>query len=174
MSRVARSWRMSRVAHSWANHVVVSRSKSISPLQIVTLVELLSSFAHELATVDLHAMMLLRDGGEDYKPEKWINMNQSEVVLRHGVIRVCINADGTFDILDFTLPSLGDRVRNNVPQEDVPKWMLDAVAMLSIADTDTVIDDLGYRLGERTFYVLDPECVEKKGETDDQEGQKDQ
>lgn len=96
-------------------------------------------------------------------------MNQSEVALREGVIRVSINTDGTFDILDFTLPSLGNKAKKNVPVEDVPEWIANAVAVLQIADPHLVVDGIGYRLPTGVFYLLD--TANTKGETHDQEDQ---
>lgn len=93
-------------------------------------------------------------------------MNTSETALRSGVIRVSINTDGTYDILDFTLPSLGDRAKKGVPQEDMPEWISNALAILQIAETHTVIDGVGYRLPNLVFYLLEPTQV-MKGETDE-------
>jgi hypothetical protein len=71
------------------------------------------------------------------------------------VLRVSINNDGTFDITDFTLPSEGDKVRKNVPQEDMPQWVLESISMLRITDVNHLVDGLGFKINDRLYFLQD-------------------
>lgn len=78
-------------------------------------------------------------------------------------LRVCINDNGTFDIVDFTMPTRGDKLRKNIPQEDVPQWVMQAVSMLRIADTGNLVEGVGFKVSDRVYYLED------KGEADGQQ-----
>ena len=78
-------------------------------------------------------------------------------------LRVCINDDGTFDIVDFTIPTRSDMLRKNVPQEDVPQWMMQAVSMLRIADEGSLVAGVGFKVSDRLYYIQD------QGEADEQQ-----
>lgn len=71
------------------------------------------------------------------------------------VLRISINDDGTFDITDFSLPRDGDKVRKNVPQEDMPQWILESISMLRIADINNLVDGLGFKLNDRLYFLQD-------------------
>jgi hypothetical protein len=71
------------------------------------------------------------------------------------VLRVSINDDETFDITDFALPSEGDKVRKNVPQEDMPQWVLESISMLRIADVNNLVDGLGFKINDRLYFLQD-------------------
>ena len=70
-------------------------------------------------------------------------------------MRVDVNPDGTFNIVDFTLPSLGDKLRRNVPQEDVPRWMMESISMLRIVDDGEHVPHIGVKMGDKAYYVYD-------------------
>ena len=70
-------------------------------------------------------------------------------------MRVDVNPDGTFNIVDFTLPSSGDRLRRNVPQEDVPRWMMESISMLRIVDDGKHVPHIGVKIDDKTYYVYD-------------------
>jgi len=74
---------------------------------------------------------------------------------KQDVLRVSINDDGTFDITDFALPSEGDKVRKNVPQEDMPQWVLESISMLRIADVNHLVDGLGFKINDRLYFLQD-------------------
>ena len=78
-------------------------------------------------------------------------------------LRVCINDDGTFDIVDFTIPTRSDMLRKNVPQEDVPQWMMQAVSMLRITDEGSLVAGVGFKVSDRLYYIQD------QGEADEQQ-----
>jgi CYTH domain-containing protein len=71
------------------------------------------------------------------------------------VLRVSINDDETFDITDFALPSEGDKVRKNIPQEDMPQWVLESISMLRIADVNHLVDGLGFKINDRLYFLQD-------------------
>ena len=75
------------------------------------------------------------------------------------VLRVCINDDGTFDILDFTMPSLGDKYSKNIPQEDVPEWVMHAVSMLRIAKEGDLVKGVGFKVSDTLYFI-----AEKRGD----------
>jgi len=70
-------------------------------------------------------------------------------------LRVEVNPDGTFNIVDFTLPSSAGRLRKNIPQEDVPKHIIEAMAMLQIAEQGSHVKGIGFRLSDSLYYVSD-------------------
>lgn len=69
------------------------------------------------------------------------------------VLRVSINDDGTIDIVDFTLPPDGARIRTALPQDAVPQWVMEAVSMLRITQDGTHVRDLGIRMSDTLYYV---------------------
>jgi len=75
------------------------------------------------------------------------------------VLRVSINEDGTFDVVDFTLPSSGDRLQTNIPQADVSKWVMEAVSMLRITDEGVYVREVGFKVNDNLYYIN-----EKRGE----------
>ena len=75
------------------------------------------------------------------------------------VLRVSINPDGTFDVVDFTLPSSGDRLQTNIPQADVSKWVMEAVSMLRITDEGVYVREVGFKVNDNLYYIN-----EKRGE----------
>lgn len=70
-------------------------------------------------------------------------------------LRVEVNPDGTFNIVDFTLPSSAGRLRKNIPQEDMPKHVIEAMAMLQIAEQGSHVKGVGFRLSDSLYYVSD-------------------
>jgi len=83
-----------------------------------------------------HLIMMMEETGQD-------------------VLRVYINDDGTFDILDFTMPSLGNKQRKNIPQEDVPEWVMQAVSMLRIAKEGDLIKSVGFKVSDRLYFIAE-------------------
>jgi hypothetical protein len=71
------------------------------------------------------------------------------------VLRVYINDDGTFDIIDFTLPSLGKKQERNIPQEDVPKWILSTVSVLRVATEGDLVEGIGFKVSDRLYFIAD-------------------
>lgn len=83
-------------------------------------------------------------------------MTEDEVhALQDKSFRVEVNPDGTFNIVDFTLPSLAGRLRQNIPQEDVPKWVIESMAMLQIAEEGSYVKGVGFRISNRIYYVAE-------------------
>lgn len=82
-------------------------------------------------------------------------LSMLESAERNTGLRVQVNPDGTFDIVDFTLPSSAGRLRQNIPQEDVPKHVIEAVAMLQIAEEGSYVKGIGFRVSDSLYYVAD-------------------
>jgi hypothetical protein len=76
-------------------------------------------------------------------------------VKKQDVLRISINDDNTFDITDFTLPSENGKVRKNVPQEDMPQWVLESISMLRIAEINSLVKEVGFKLGDRLYFIQD-------------------
>jgi len=71
----------------------------------------------------------------------------------NGVIRVEVNDDGTFNVLDFSISPV--MCRDNVPQEEVPAWIMEAVCMLRITEPQTVVPDLGFKVSDTVYYIVE-------------------
>ena len=82
------------------------------------------------------------------------------------VTRVEINEDGTFNLLDFGLVTEGGRKQTNVPQEEVPQWIMEAVSMLRIAEEGDLIPELGFRVSDLLYYVV-PQTGESNVQSND-------
>jgi hypothetical protein len=72
-------------------------------------------------------------------------------------MRVEVNEDGTINLLDFSLPSLKGRERYNIPQDDVEKWIMDAISMLRITDNNDLVPELGFKLSDSVYYIVNRE-----------------
>jgi len=68
--------------------------------------------------------------------------------------RVFINDNGTFDVVDFTMPSVNNhRLRKNIPQEDVEQWIMEKVSILRIAPEGNLIKGVGFKVHDRLYYI---------------------
>lgn len=74
-------------------------------------------------------------------------------MMENAALRVEVNPDGTFSIVDFTLPSSSGRLRKNIPQEDVPKEFIEKMAMLQIAEAGSYVKGVGFRVSDSLYYV---------------------
>ena len=81
--------------------------------------------------------------------------NGYEGIRKQDVLRISINDDGTFDVTDFALPSESDKVKLNVPQEDMPQWILESISMLRIAEANDLVDGLGFKINDRLYFIQD-------------------
>lgn len=80
-----------------------------------------------------------------------MNLNDTNELLR-----VSINPHGRFDIVDFTTPSKEGRVRFfNALQEEIPQWVVEAVSMLRMTEERSVVPDLGYKVNDKLYYIID-------------------
>jgi len=73
--------------------------------------------------------------------------------LSQDVLRVSINEDGTFNIVDFTLPSSEGRIKKNLAQVDVPQWVMESVSMLRIGDANEKVEELGMKIHDKLYYI---------------------
>ena len=78
-----------------------------------------------------------------------------EGLQRQDVLRISINDDESFDITDFTLPSESGKVRKNVPQEDMPQWILESISMLRIAEANNLVKGVGFKIHDRLYFIQD-------------------
>ena len=94
-----------------------------------------------------------------YKVERMLaelrEMMLMNTIPKGDVLRVEINEDGTFNLLDFSLMPENGRKRLNVPQSEVPQWIMEAVSMLRIADEGNLIPELGFKVSDLLYYVVD-------------------
>jgi len=78
-----------------------------------------------------------------------------EGLQKQDVLRISINDDESFDITDFTLPSESGKVRKNVPQEDMPQWILESISMLRIAEDNNLVKGIGFKIHDRLYFIQD-------------------
>lgn len=85
-----------------------------------------------------------------------------EGLYTNELLRVSINPHGRFDIVDFTTPSKEGRVRFfNALQEEIPQWVVEAVSMLRMTEERSVVLDLGYKVNDRLYYIIDRQELQK-------------
>jgi hypothetical protein len=84
-----------------------------------------------------------------------MHMEQQELALNN-VWRLEITDNGSYKLNDFTLPT-NDVIINKMHTKDkVPKWMLESLAVLQILDNGESIADVGKKIDESIFYLLEP------------------
>jgi hypothetical protein len=95
--------------------------------------------------------------------ECWVSMAQGNPVPETvDLIRVQVNPDGKFDIVDFTTARRSGRLLyHNVPQEGIPTWIVEAISMLRITDARSVVQSVGFKVNDKLYYIVD-----KRGENE--------
>ena len=88
---------------------------------------------------------------------EWTRMMQEGIVKTNDVIRVEVNDDGTVNLYDFTLPSKGGMKRLNMAQKDVEPWIMETISMLRIAETNDLVPELGFKVSDTLYYILNRE-----------------
>lgn len=88
---------------------------------------------------------------------EWTLMMQKGEVNTNDVMRVEVNEDGTVNLYDFTLPSKGGVKRLGMAQEDVEPWIMQTISMLRIADENNLIPELGFKVSDTLYYILNRE-----------------
>lgn len=89
------------------------------------------------------------------------NLREIERLMRdnripsNDVLRVAVNDDGTFNIYDFGFTGVSKRKLENIPQEDVPQCVMEAVSMLRIADEGDLVPELGFKVNDHLYYIID-------------------
>lgn len=89
------------------------------------------------------------------------NLREIERLMRENripsndVLRVAVNNDGTFNIYDFGFTGVSKRKLENIPQEDVPQCVMEAVSMLRIADEGDLVPELGFKVNDHLYYIID-------------------
>jgi len=98
---------------------------------------------------------ILANPNTTYYIEKLMRMEQQELALNN-VWRLEITDNGSYKLNDFTLPT-NDVIINKMHTKDkVPKWMLESLAVLQILDNGESIADVGKKIDESIFYLLEP------------------
>jgi hypothetical protein len=54
------------------------------------------------------------------------------------------------------------RIQKSIPQNQVPKWIMETVSMLRIAQENQLIPELGFKVSDTLYYILD-----REGKNDD-------
>lgn len=90
----------------------------------------------------------------------WVAMTQHDT--EPDLLRVSVNDNHKFDIVDFTTPSKNGRLLyTNVPQEDIPTWMIEAISILRIAEPRSPVQSVGFKVHDKLYYIVD-----KRGENE--------
>lgn len=87
---------------------------------------------------------------------KWVKIEKGNIVVQDA-LRVQVNDDGTINLLDFTMPSMKGRERRNIPQVDVPKWVMESISMLRITEEGSFVADLGFKVTDSLYYISNKE-----------------
>ena len=87
----------------------------------------------------------------------WTRMMQEGIIKTNDVIRVEVNDNGTVNLYDFTLPSKGGMKRLDMSQEDVEPWIMETISMLRIAETNDLVPELGFKVSDTLYYILNRE-----------------
>jgi hypothetical protein len=87
----------------------------------------------------------------------WLEMITIGGLESNNVLRVEVNADNTINLLDFGMPSKNGRSRVNVPQDNVPRWIMEAISILRITDNNTLVPELGFKVSDLLYYVVNQE-----------------
>lgn len=83
--------------------------------------------------------------------KRWMTMINAPKTK--AALRVAINDDGTVDLIDFTLPSLRGTLRQNIPQSDVPTWVMRNVCVLRISEEGDYVKDIGVKVNDYLYYL---------------------
>jgi hypothetical protein len=70
------------------------------------------------------------------------------------LIRIKVLGDDAYEITDLSLPSVTSK-RRVAFKQDVPKFMIDAVSVLSICNNNESIPNIGKRVSQFVFYVVE-------------------
>lgn len=106
---------------------------------------------------------LVREARKILNAEMTIGNNLAEIqkqmetgkIPQNDVMRVAINEDGTVNIFDFGFVGVSKRKLENVPQKDVPPWIMETVSMLRIAEEGNLVPELGFKVNDCLYYVID-------------------
>jgi hypothetical protein len=83
-----------------------------------------------------------------------MNMEQQELDL-NSIWRLEIVGD-LFQLNDFTLPSQDDNMVKLYAKEELPKWMLESLAVMQILDDQTNIAKVGHKITNTIYYLVEP------------------
>jgi hypothetical protein len=116
--------------------------------------------AYEIRVIELDKLIMMHMRGTPVREEVQstlcilMNMEQQELGLNH-IWRLEIVGD-FFRLNDFTLPSQGDTIDKLYEKEDIPKWMLESLAVMQILDDQTNIAKVGHKINDTIYYLVEP------------------
>lgn len=85
----------------------------------------------------------------------WSYMDANQL-SEEDLLRVSVDADGKFDIVDFTTPRRSGKVLyQSAEQEQIPAWIIEAISMLRMTESNSVVGDLGFKVSDRVYYIID-------------------
>ena len=93
------------------------------------------------------------DGGDTFG--NYPQHDGDNIIPKGDVLRVEINEDGTVNILDFSLVTSGGRENFRMPQEEVAPWIMETVSMLRIAPEGDLLPELGFKVSDLLYYIID-------------------
>jgi len=95
--------------------------------------------------------------------DEWMEIMIKMIETKGDSYRVSINDDGTFDVVDFTMPSVNNhRLRKNIPQVDIDQWIMEKVSILRIAPEGNLITGIGFKVHDRLYYIEEGDHNEPK------------
>jgi len=98
---------------------------------------------------------ILANPNSTFHLAKLMNMEQQELALNN-IWRLEITASGLYKLNDFTLPSNDVIINKMRSKEQLPKWMLESLAVLQILDDGEMIDKVGKKIDSSIFYLIEP------------------
>ena len=85
----------------------------------------------------------------------WSYMDANQL-NEEDLLRVSVDVDGKFDIVDFTTPRRSGKVLyQRAEQEQIPAWIIEAISMLRMTESNSVVGDLGFKVSDRVYYIID-------------------
>lgn len=85
----------------------------------------------------------------------WSYMDANQL-NEEDLLRVSVDVDGKFDIVDFTTPRRSGKVLyQKAEQEQIPAWIIEAISMLRMTESNSVVGDLGFKVSDRVYYIID-------------------
>lgn len=96
-------------------------------------------------------------------------MHRQEDLPLDNIWRVEIRDNHELLLSDFTMPSASGKLKRIVNANDAPKFIRDALAVLQISQDGTLIEQVGKRISDSVFYVIEGET---DGEHPREEGER--
>jgi hypothetical protein len=99
--------------------------------------------------------VLLKYREVDVLRQLWSYMDTNQL-NDEDLLRVSVDPDGKFDIVDFTTPRRSGKVLfQKAEQEQIPAWIIETISMLRMTESNSVVGDLGLKVSDRVYYIID-------------------